>query len=52
MNKEEMLEEVEENEELEKGISITEAFKIIAWHILSCAEELKKAGYNYSDFDY
>ena len=50
MNKEEMLEEVEESEEFEKDV--TEAFKIIAWHVLSCAEELKKAGYNYSDFDY
>lgn len=49
MNKEEMLEEVEEvNEEND----ILEAFKIIAWHILSCAEELKKARYNYFDFDY
>lgn len=37
---------------LKKDISITEAFRIIAWHVLSCAEELKKAGYNYSDFDY
>lgn len=41
-------ETIEEEERLNDEIAI----KIIAWHILSCAEELRKAGFDYGDFEY
>lgn len=45
-------EKTEEKETEEFNPSITEALNIIATHIMLCADELKRAGFNIEDFEY